>query len=134
MDNKKLSTVDQLLAMTRLPAPTKKWVPSEEQKLQWMEQEPSEAQCEALLSLGVSQSQIDDLSKFDASELIETLKVARDAARKLPGSMSPGQEGGLIKWGFTPDQLSELKLSWNDASEALERLGAQAKAARAAKG
>lgn len=79
---------------------------TEEMKLKWKEQEPSEKQVEFLLKAKVPADQINMMSKYDASEMIEKIQVEREA--RNAGPATPAQVRALELWGFTQDELAGL--------------------------
>lgn len=112
-NTKPLTVVERLLAQRATQRAT--WDPSEEQKEKMQQQEPSEAQVRKLLSYGKTQDEIAELSKWDASEIIE----AEEARRGTPGSLSKRQHSALVNCGYLPDDVKIL--SFYEASELLER-------------
>lgn len=102
--NKPLDIVEHLAALN---VPKGKFEPTEAQIQRMREEEPTDPQITKLKSLGVSDATILELTKYDASELIEKLEAAYDA----PGSIVPSQEKVLLGYGYTPEQLSQLSRS-----------------------
>lgn len=79
---------------------------TEEQKARWKEQEPSEAQVAFLTQAKVPNDQINMMSKYDASELIEKIIVERE--QRNAGPATDAQKRGLELWGFTKEEVADL--------------------------
>jgi hypothetical protein len=99
---------------------------TDEQKEAMKLQEPSEQQVAMLRELlRLTDSKIARLTKFDASEALDHWFATK---ANEPGSISAKQAAGLQKWGYDYEVTKDL--SYNEAKQAFDRLGAEAKARR----
>jgi hypothetical protein len=98
----KVSKVDAILAARAKRAKESKLVVTEEIKLKWKEQEPTDVQVKFLTGK-VSDTDLMQMSKYDASERIENILVEWERKGNEPASEA--QIKGLLAWDCSYEDI-----------------------------